>query len=150
MYLNIGYAWREQYKNNPVIVPERENHVSSYRRIIEIPEHWKGKDIFAHFGLVPSNMYLWVNGRFVGYSEDSKLAAEFDLTKYLRPGKNLIVFQVFRWCDGTYLEDQDFFRCCGVGRSCWLYAREKTRLEDIRVTPDFDENYTDGTLAVTC
>ena len=148
LYVNIGYAWREQYKNNPPIVPETENHVGSYRRVVEIPADWKGKDIFAHFGSVTSNMYLWVNGKFAGYSEDSKLAAEFNLTKYLKPGKNLIAFQVFRWCDGTYLEDQDFSRFCGVGRSCWLYTREKSRVEDIRVTPDLDKNYRDGSLAI--
>ena len=74
-----------------------------------VPADWKGKEIFAHFGSVTSNMYLWVNGQFVGYSEDSKLEAEFNLTKYLKPGKNLIAFQVFRWCDGTYLEDQVSF-----------------------------------------
>ena len=87
--------------------------------------NWKGKEIFAHFGSVTSNMYLWVNGRYVGYSEDSKLEAEFNLTNYLKPGKNVIAFQVFRWCDGSYLEDQDFFRYSGVGRDCYLYARDK-------------------------
>ena len=125
------------------------NHVGSYRRTITVPASWKGKDIIAHFGSVTSNIYLWVNGKFVGYSEDSKLEAEFDLTRYLRPGEeNLIAFQVFRWCDGTYLEDQDFFRYSGVGRDCYLYAREKRRIEDIRVTPDLDSDYCDGTLAV--
>ena len=94
------------------------NHVGSYRREIVIPADWKGKEIFAHFGSVTSNMYLWVNGQYVGYSEDSKLEAEFNLTKCLKPGKNLIAFQTFRWCDGTYLEDQDFLRLCGVGRDC--------------------------------
>ena len=94
-------------------------------------------------------MYLWVNGRYVGYSEDSKLEAEFDLTPYLKPGqKNLIAFQVFRWCDGTYLEDQDFFRYSGVGRDCYLYARNKKRIQDIRVTPDLDAAYQNGSLAV--
>ena len=111
VYLNVGYAWRNQYRNNPPLVPEKGNHVGSYRRVVEIPAGWSGKDIIAHFGSVTSNMYLWVNGKYVGYSEDSKLEAEFDITRYLRPGEdNLICFQVFRWCDGTYLEDQDFFR----------------------------------------
>ncbi len=148
-YLNFGYPWRDQYVSNPPIVPENENHVGSYRRIIEIPDDWMGKDVFAHFGSVTSNMYLWVNGKFVGYSEDSKLAAEFNLTNYLKPGRNLIAFQVFRWCDGSYLEDQDFFRYSGVGRSCWLYAREKNRIEDIRIIPELDDDYTDGSLTVT-
>ena len=94
-------------------------------------------------------MYLWVNGKYVGYSEDSKLEAEFNLTPYLKPGqKNLIAFQVFRWCDGTYLEDQDFFRYSGVGRDCYLYARDKKRIQDIRVTPDLDTAYKNGSLKV--
>ncbi len=150
IYVNIGYAWHNSYKNNPPYVPIERNHVGSYRREIEVPADWKGSDIIAHFGSVTSNIYLWVNGRYVGYSEDSKLEAEFDLTSYLKPGKkNLIAFQTFRWCDGTYLEDQDFFRFSGVGRSCYLYARTKKRIEDIRVTPDLDSDYRDATLSVS-
>jgi len=149
IYVNLGYAWRNQFENNPPYVPNEENHVGSYRREITVPVSWKGKDIIAHFGSVTSNMYLWVNGKYVGYSEDSKLEAEFNLTPYLKPGqKNLIAFQVFRWCDGTYLEDQDFFRYSGVGRDCYLYARDKKRIEDIRVTPDLDANYQNGSLNV--
>ena len=149
IYVNVGYAWRNQFQNNPPEVPTENNHVGSYRREIVVPASWKGKDIIAHFGSVTSNMYLWVNGRYVGYSEDSKLEAEFDLTPYLKPGqKNLIAFQVFRWCDGTYLEDQDFFRYSGVGRDCYLYARNKKRIQDIRVTLDLVAAYQNGSLAV--
>ena len=148
IYVNVGYPWRSQYKNNPPYVPTVNNHVGSYRKVIEIPADWKGRQIMAHFGSVTSNMYLWVNGKFVGYSEDSKLEAEFDLTKYLRPGKNVIAFQVFRWCDGTYLEDQDFFRYSGVGRDCYLYTRTTNHIEDIRITPDLDTQYKDGTLQI--
>ena len=149
IYVNVGYAWRNQYKNNPPEVPTANNHVGSYRREFVIPASWKGKDIIAHFGSVTSNMYLWVNGKYVGYSEDSKLEAEFDLTSYLKPGqKNLIAFQVFRWCDVTYLEDQDFFRYSGVGRDCYFYARDKKRIQDIRVTPDLDAEYKNGSLSV--
>ena len=148
IYVNVGYAWRNQYKNNPPFVPIENNHVGSYRKEIIIPAEWSGKEIFAHFGSVTSNMYLWVNGKYVGYSEDSKLEAEFNLTNYLKPGKNLIAFQVFRWCDGTYLEDQDFFRYSGVGRDCYLYSRNKKYIQDIRVTPDLDANYTNGTLDI--
>ena len=149
IYVNTGYAWRNQFRSNPPEIPVKNNHVGSYRREIAVPASWKGKEIIAHFGSVTSNIYLWVNGRFVGYSEDSKLEAEFDLTPYLKPGeKNLIAFQVFRWCDGTYLEDQDFFRFSGVGRDCYLYARSKTRIRDIRVTPDLDAAYDNGTLRV--
>ena len=148
-YVNVGYPWRNHFKNNPTEVPTENNLVGSYRREIIVPASWKGKDIIAHFGSVTSNMYIWVNGRYVGYSEDSKLEAEFDLTHYLKPGeKNLIAFQVFRWCDGSYLEDQDFFRYTGVARHCYLYARNKKRVEDVRVTPDLDAAYKDATLTV--
>ena len=148
IYVNVGYPWRSQYKNNPPYVPTVNNHVGTYRKEIELPADWKGRQIMAHFGSVTSNMYLWVNGKFVGYSEDSKLEAEFDLTKYLRPGKNIIAFQVFRWCDGTYLEDQDFFRYSGIGRDCYLYTRTANHIEDIRITPDLDAQYKDGTLQI--
>lgn len=146
LYVNIGYPWRHQFKNNPPYVPVENNHVGSYRKEITVPAEWSGKEIVAHFGSVTSNMYLWVNGQFVGYSEDSKLEAEFNLTKYLKPGKNLIAFQVFRWCDGTYLEDQDFFRLSGVGRDCYLYTRNAKHIQDIRITPDLDAAYKDATL----
>ncbi len=149
IYVNVGYAWRNQFRNNPPQVPVKENHVGTYRRNITVPAGWNGKEIIAHFGSVTSNLYLWVNGRFVGYSEDSKLEAEFDLTRYLKPGQeNLIVMQVFRWCDGTYLEDQDFFRYSGIGRDCYLYARPKQHIADLRVTPDLDETYSNGLLNV--
>lgn len=149
VYVNIGYAWKNQYKNNPPYVPDQNNHVGTYRREIRVPSDWKGKDIFAHFGSVTSNIYLWVNGKYVGYSEDSKIEAEFDVTRYLEPGKeNLIAFQVFRWCDGTYLEDQDFLRYSGIGRDCYLYARDKKRIADLRVTPDLENSYQDGVLNI--
>lgn len=148
IYVNVGYAWMNDFRNNPPLFPIEKNHVGSYRREIEIPTDWKGKSVIAHFGSVTSNIYLWVNGKFVGYSEDSKLEAEFDLTKYLKPGKNLIAFQSFRWCDGTYLEDQDFWRYSGVGRDCYLYTREANYIKDIRVTPDLDKEYVDGSLAI--
>ena len=149
IYVNVGYPWRNQYTNNPPHVPTEKNHVGSYRREFVIPADWNGKDIVAHFGAVSSNMYLWVNGKFVGYSEDSKLEAEFDLTPYVKPGqKNLIAFQVFRWCDGSYFEDQDFFRYTGVARDCYLYARNKKRIDDIRVVPDLDAEYKSVFLTV--
>ena len=148
-YVNMKYPWENQFKNNPPYVPVENNHSGSYRKSFTIPAGWKGKDIIAHFGSVTSNIYLWINGKFVGYSEDSKLEAEFDITRYIKPGEeNLFAFQVFRWCDGTYLEDQDFFRFCGVGRDCYLYARDKKRVEDIRVNVDLDEDYRDATLRV--
>lgn len=149
IYVNVGYAWRGRNWNTPPIVPEDYNHVGYYRRTIEVPNDWKGKQVIAYFGSVTSNIYLYVNGQFAGYSEDSKLATEFDITKYVKPGKNQIAFQVYRWCDGTYLEDQDFFRFCGVGRSCYLYAKDKkAQINDIRVTPKLYDNYSSGILDV--
>lgn len=152
LYSGVGFDWKLYWggtKNTPPKVPVENNHVGSYRREIVVPADWKGKDVIAHFGSVSSNIYLWVNGKFVGYSEDSKLEAEFNLTPYLKFGqKNLIAFQVFRWCDGSYLEDQDFFRYHGVARDCYLYTRNKKRIEDIRVTPDLDGQYKNGSLTI--
>ena len=150
LYVNIGYAWRNDYKNNPPYVPEEKNHVGSYRKIIEVPEDWTGKDIIAHFGSVTSNIYLWVNGQFAGYSEDSKLEPEFNITEYVKPGEgNTLAFQVFRWNDGTYLEDQDFWRLSGVARDSYLYARpQESQLQDIRVTTDLVNGYKDGVLDI--
>ncbi len=149
IYVNAQYAWARQEKNNPPFVPTSNNWVGCYRNEFEIPAQWSGQQIVAHFGSVSSCFYLWVNGKFVGYSEDSKLEAEFDLTKYVKPGqKALIALQVLRWCDGTYLECQDFFRFTGIHRDCWLYARPKQHITDIRVTPDLDEKYENGTLTV--
>lgn len=148
VYVNIGYPWKSQTWVNPPKVPVIENHVGSYRRIFDIPQNWNGKQVIAHFGSVTSNMYLWVNGKYVGYSEDSKVEAEFDITKYLVKGKNLIAFQVFRWCDGTFLEDQDFMRYAGVGRDCYFYTRNAQKIEDINITPDLVNNYTDGKLEI--
>ncbi len=147
-YVNAGYPWRNQAEIKPPVVPESNNHVGSYRKVIDVPANWKGKEIIAHFGSVTSNMYIWVNGNYVGYSEDSKLEAEFNLTKFLKTGKNLIAFQVFRWCDGSYLEDQDFWRLSGVARDCYLYTRNTKQVEDIRVNADLTNNYSDGKLGI--
>lgn len=148
-YLNFGFPWRGHFKSNPPDVPLKDNHVGSYRRVINIPALWKGKQIIAHFGSVTSNMYLWINGKFVGYSEDSKNAAEFDITNYVKPGNNLIAFQVFRWCDGTYDEDQDFWRLSGVARESYLYSRNiKAHIDDIRITSDLIDNYKNGNFKI--
>ena len=148
-YVNVGFAWRGHFENNPPEVPIKDNHVGSYRRIINIPADWDGKQVIAYFGSITSNMYLWVNGQYVGYSEDSKIAAEFDITPYVHSGENLIAFQVFRWCDGSYHEDQDFWRLSGVARSSYLYAQDiKEHIQDIRITPDLVNNYEDGTLNI--
>lgn len=149
VYVNVGFPWRGHFKDNPPMVPVKDNHVGSYRRFIDIPQNWDGKQVIAHFGSVTSNMYLWVNGKFVGYAEDGKSMMEFDITPYLKKGRNLIAFQTFRWCDGTYCEDQDFWRLSGVARETYLYARDKqTHIRNIRITPDLINNYTDGLLNV--
>ena len=149
-YVNAGFAWMGHFKNNPPYVPTKDNHVGSYRGWVRMPSTWQGRQIIIHFGSVTSNIYLYVNGQFVGYAEDSKVAAEFDITPYLKyDRRNLISFQTFRWCDGSYDEDQDFWRLSGIGRSCYLYSRNKTtQIEDIRVTPDLDANYDKGSLNV--
>ncbi len=148
IYVNVGYAWRGNYANNPPYVPEAENHVGSYRRTFEVPADWAGKQLFLSIGSATSNVYVWINGRFVGYSEDSKLAADFDVTKFVRPGENLIALQLFRWSDGTYLEDQDFWRYSGIARGVTLTARDRAHLRDVHITPALDEAYTDATLRV--
>lgn len=150
IYLNVGYMWRGRAKNNPPFVPIEDNHQGYYRRWVNVPADWKGQQIIAHFGSVPGCFYLWVNGKFVGYSEDSKLEAEFDLTPYLKPGQdNLIALHEMRWCDGSYLEDQDFFRNFGISRDSWLYARDKkNHIDDIRVSTTLNNDYKDGTLTV--
>ncbi len=149
VYINPGYPWSHIERPTPPHIPSQDNYVGSYIREVRVPADWKGDAIYIHFGSVTSNLYLWVNGKFVGYSEDSKLGAEFDLTKYLVPGReNKIAFQVFRWCDGSFLEDQDFWRLSGVARGVYLYARPQTRLGDIRVVTDLDSQYKDATLKI--
>ncbi len=147
-YVNIGYAWMGHFDNNPPQVPVKDNHVGSYRRVIDIPASWSGKQVIAHFGSVTSNIYLYVNGKFAGYSEDSKVAAEFDITRLLKPGRNLISFQVFRWCDGSYSEDQDFWRFSGVARECYLFARQYDAITDVRISSTLAHDYRDGVLDV--
>lgn len=149
VYKNVGYAWANQFQPNPPMVETKNNNVGSYRRTVEIPADWKGQQVYLHVGSATSNLYVWVNGKQVGYSEDSKMAAEFDITKYLKPGKNLIAMQIYRWCDGSYLEDQDFWRFSGIGRDVYLYARNPLHLEDIFIVPDLDAQYKDGTLNIT-
>ncbi len=149
VYTNTKYPWHKFFKNNPPYVPVEQNHVGSYRREIEIPADWKGRDVFIHIGSATSNVTVWVNGREVGYSEDSKLEAEFDITEYVKFGeKNLFAMRIYRWCDGSYLEDQDFWRMAGIGRDCYVYVRDKRRMTDIKFTPDLVNDYRDGVLDV--
>ncbi len=147
IYVNNQYAWRSDWVMDPPAVQDKGNHVGSYRRTFTVPADWKGENIYIHIGSATSNLTLYVNGKYVGYSEDSKVAAEFDITKYITPGKeNLIAMQIMRWCDGSWNEDQDFWRLCGIARECYLYARPKAHIEDLFITPDLVNNYKDGVL----
>lgn len=150
VYVNIGFPWRDNWDNDPPRVPVQDNHVGTYRRHIALPADWNGKQVIAHFGSVTSNINLWVNGQFVGYAEDSKTAAEFDITPYVHEGDNLLAFQVMRWCDGTYSEDQDFWRLSGVARSSYLYCRDKNyHIDDLRLTAGLTDDFKDGTLMIS-
>ncbi len=147
LYKNTGYAWKNFYESNPPYAPTERNAVGSYRHEVEVPAEWRGKQIYVHIGSATSNVSLWVNGEYVGYSEDSKLEAEFEITNFVKPGKeNLFAMQIYRWCDGTYLEDQDFFRLSGIGRDCYIYARDKRHIEDVKFVADLTKNYTEGHL----
>lgn len=149
LYANEPYPWHNQWVNNPPFVPSENNHIGSYRRQIVVPKEWSGKQILIHLGSVTSALRLWVNGRYVGYSEDSKLPAVFDLTKYLKVGEaNLIAMQVDRWSTGTYLESQDFWRLSGIAREVYLYARGQQRIEDVQITQDLSADGSTGIFAV--
>ena len=139
IYKNIGYAWGPTFKNDPPNIGETNNYTGSYRRTFDLPADWKGQEVFFHVGSATSNLSLWVNGKYVGYSEDSKVAAVFNITKFLKPGKNLIAMQIMRWCDGSYLEDQDFWRFTGIAREVYLYARPKAYIEDLTMTQEWHE-----------
>jgi len=146
IYKNMGYAWSTTFDNNPPYISETNNYTGSYRRTFDLPAEWNGQEIYFHVGSATSNLCVWVNGKYVGYSEDSKVAAEFNITKYLKKGQNLIAMQVMRWCDGSYLEDQDFWRFTGIAREVYLYARPKVHFRDIVVGQDWQNG--DGLLSV--
>ena len=139
IYKNMGYAWCTTFKNDPPYIGETNNYTGSYRRTFELPADWKGQEVFFYVGSATSNLSVWVNGKYVGYSEDSKVAAEFNITKYLKPGKNLIAMQIMRWCDGSYLEDQDFWRFTGIAREVYLYATPKVHIQDVFVKQDYKQ-----------
>lgn len=148
LYVNIGYCWKGQFENNPPYVPVEKNHVGQYRNSFTVPADWNGKQIILHIGSATSNIRVWINGKEVGYSQDSKLEARFDVTRFVKPGEeNLFAFEIFRWCDGTYLEDQDFWKLTGIARETYLTARGKDHIEDINVNADADGNLTWKVLA---
>ena len=144
IYTNIKYP----HKATPPTIQENYNPVGSYRMEFETPADWNGKEIILHFGAVSSAMYVWVNGEKVGYSEDSKTPAEFNITKYMKSGKNLLAVQVFRWCDGSYLEDQDFWRMSGITRDVYLVARNATHVFDFQLKSGLDALYKNGIFNV--
>ncbi|WP_291909447.1 glycoside hydrolase family 2 TIM barrel-domain containing protein [Chitinophaga sp. CB10] len=153
IYVNHPYEFTGRAKmgaalNPPFDIPEDNNPVGSYRRKFTLPADWNGKQVFIHLGAVKSAFYIWINGKKVGYSEDSKLAAEFDITKYLQPGENLVALQVYRWSDGSYLECQDMWRISGIEREVYLYATPKLDVRDFKITAGLDNNYTNGLLNV--
>ena len=142
LYVNIPYAWDGHYQNNPPFVPTEHNYVGQYRRSFDIPADWAGQDIFLAIGSATSNVRVWVNGKEVGYSEDSKLEARFDITKFVKPGQSaLIALEIFRWCDGTYLECQDFWRYAGIAREVFLTARPKARIDELHVSAGMDGSF---------
>lgn len=139
LYANEPYPWHNFYRNNPPHYPAERNHTGSYRRMVDIPSSWAGQTVTLHIGAASSNVRVWVNGQWVGYSEDSRLPAEFDLTPHLKVGqKNLIALQVHRWCTGTYLEAQDMWRLSGISRDVYLYARPQKHARDVRTHTDWD------------
>ncbi|WP_101446606.1 glycoside hydrolase family 2 TIM barrel-domain containing protein [Pontibacter ramchanderi] len=144
-----GHAKRGGKLNPPLDIPEDNNPVGSYRKKFTLPESWDGRQVFIHLGAVKSAFFIWVNGEKVGYSEDSKLAAEFDITPYVKKGENLVALQVYRWSDASYLESQDMWRISGIERDVYLYATPKLDIHDFKVTAILDDSYTNGVFDLT-
>lgn len=140
IYVNVQYP----HQATPPTMQKHYNPVGSYKRTFAIPENWNGQDIILHFGAVSSAMYVWVNEQMVGYSEDSKTPAEFNITKYLKKKDNTLAVEIYRWCDGSYLEDQDFWRMSGITRDVFLMARNPQHIRDYRVSSPLVNNYQDG------
>lgn len=138
LYVNIQYAWDNHYRNNPPYAPVEKNHVGQYRNHFNIDPSWIGRDIILTVGSATSNIRVWINGKEAGYSEDSKLEASFNITPFVKAGDNQIAFEIFRWCDGTYLECQDFWRLSGIARETFITARPKARINDVNVKASAD------------
>ncbi len=144
VYSNATYPFG---KNEPYISAD-DNPVGSYRRTFNLPQEWKDKDVFITFDGVGDAFYLWINGHKVGYNQGSRTPAEFNISKYLKKGKNIIAVEVYRWCDGSYLEDQDFWRLSGIFRDVYLHARSSTYVRDVRIVTDLDDDYNNAVLSV--
>lgn len=148
IYVNIRYPWPEPW--DPPFVPERDpnNTVNSYRREFEVPRSWAGRRVLLTFDGVNSFFQAWVNGELIGMGKDSRTPVEFDITERVRPGRNLLAVENFRWCDGSYLEDQDFWRMSGIFRDVYLWSAADLRVRDVEVIPDLDAAYRDAELKV--
>ncbi len=142
---NYTNAWYPFDMNQPYIA-DKYSPVGSYVTTFEVADDWKGKEVYLYFGAVKSSYYVWVNGEKVGYAQDSKLPSEFDITKYLKKGENKLAVQVFQFSDGSYLEDQDFWRFSGIQRDVYLFGREKTHIRDFFAKSTLDADYKDGVL----
>ncbi|MFO7975743.1 MAG: glycoside hydrolase family 2 TIM barrel-domain containing protein, partial [Candidatus Hydrogenedentota bacterium] len=145
IYTNVRYP----FPANPPHIPHDYNPVGSYRRAFEIPAEWRGRRVLIHFDGVKSAFYIWLNGKPVGYSQNSMGPAEFDLTPYLQDGENILAVEVYRWSDGSYLEDQDMWRFAGIFRDVYLFATPQTHIRDFFVRCDLDREYRDATLKLT-
>ena len=145
IYTNARYPFRA----NPPYIQKEYNPVGSYRTTFRIPKEWRGREVFLHFAGVNSAFYLWVNGEWIGYSEDSRTPAEFNITKFLRKGENILAAEVYRWSDGSYLEDQDMWRMSGIYRDVFLFSTPRVHLRDFFVRCDLDKDYQDAVLKVT-
>jgi len=148
IYTNVIHPFSPENPNPPYI-PHDYNPVGSYRTDFTIHDDWKDRQVFLHFDGVKSAFYLWLNGEYVGYSEDSMTPAEFNITKYLRKGKNILAAEVYRWCDGSYVEDQDTWRLSGIYRDVYLFSTPQVHLRDFFVRCDLDDQYRDAVLKVT-
>ncbi|HPR88092.1 MAG TPA: glycoside hydrolase family 2 TIM barrel-domain containing protein [bacterium] len=144
IYVNIPYEWTRN--PDPPHVPHDHNPVGSYRRTFTVPENWTGREVFIHLGAVKSGFYIWINGQLAGYSEDAKTPAEWNITRYLQPGENLVALEVYRWTDGSYLECQDFWRISGIERDVFLFAAPKLRIRDFWARAGLDSSYSNGLL----
>lgn len=146
IYTNIKYPFSFYDEPNPPDIPDGYNPVGSYKRTFIIPNEWNEKKVYIHLGAVKSAFYIWVNGLKVGYSQGSKLPAEFDLTKFVRTGENNISLEVYRWSDGSFLEDQDFWRLSGIERDVYLYCRDDIQIKDYFSLCDLDSSFKNGIL----
>lgn len=144
IYTNVNYP----HPKNPPYIPHSDNPVGSYKRNFDLSEGWQGRRVFLHFGGSTSAMYVWVNGKQVGYAESVKDPAEFDITDYVKAGNNQLAVEVYRWSDGSYLEDQDFWRLSGLERDVYLYSTADMRIRDFFAKPDLDAGYKNGQLSV--